>query len=436
MLQLSFLYIDEGPYMPSLEHLVQHYMHFSDGLPINLRYSVPPKPKPPLPLFSTIPRKEHKKIAPLPVVDKLSSKKDHRAISSLELNVTTKYPPQRNMSIPSDDLMNTVGISSSPPDSKNKGKDKDLLKFRSLKLKSPKKRNIIIDGMKSLKKNKAKVAAPETPAKNELEEIAPAWKNLSFSTDLKLADPGLYNVPTNNSAVEEFPSRTPRDLQHRSVSQLDNQNNNSSITQDYFVAGDNTIHSDHDKGSEEIYFIDAPTMTKTDLPSTSFQYVPFKHVPYFPDGSPPPINNNNPMETMPSNDPRFNRLESTTSTCSMDSEYFAQHKHIIDSRIATPNYFIPKSNLQLNEVLGEGEFGSVYKGILRLEKDNKNYDETNVAIKTLHDEQQSKQNRAEFLREASVMIKLSHHCIVKLIGISKVCCLKFEKKYSSLRIVN
>lgn len=90
--------------MPSLEHLVQHYMHFSDGLPINLRYSVPPKPKPPLPLFSTIPRNERKKIAPLPVAEKLPSKNDFRGNSSLELNLTTKYTPQRNMSIP-DDLM-------------------------------------------------------------------------------------------------------------------------------------------------------------------------------------------------------------------------------------------------------------------------------------------------------------------------------------------
>lgn len=419
---MSFLYIDEGPYMPSLEHLVQHYMHFSDGLPINLRYSVPPKPKPPLPLFSTIPRKERKKIAPLPNLDKSTPKKDNRANSSLELNVTTKYSPQRNMSIPSDDLMNTVGISSSPPDSKSKGKDKDP--FRSLKL--PKKKGNLLNGLTSLRKNKNKQTTTETPVKNELEEIPPAWKNLSFSTEFKLTDAGLYNVPTNNSAVEDLPPRSSGDSKNLSVPQSDHQNNNSSISQDYFVARDNTIHSDHDKDSEEIYFIDAPTMTKNEPPTTSFQYVPFKHVPYFPDGSPPPVNNNNPMETVLPNDPRFNRLESTTSTCSMDSEYFAQHKHMIDSRIATPNYFIPKSNLQLNEVLGEGEFGSVYKGMLRIEKDNKNCDETPVAIKTLHDGH-CKQNRAEFLREASVMIKLSHHCIVKLIGISKVvvCNLSF-----------
>jgi len=41
-----------------------------------------------------------------------------------------------------------------------------------------------------------------------------------------------------------------------------------------------------------------------------------------------------------------------------------------------------------------------------------------VAIKTLHQEHVAA-NRDEFLREAKVMIGLNHHCIVKLIGVSK-----------------
>jgi tyrosine-protein kinase len=44
--------------------------------------------------------------------------------------------------------------------------------------------------------------------------------------------------------------------------------------------------------------------------------------------------------------------------------------------------------------------------------------QTDVAIKTLHQEHVAA-NRDEFLREAKVMIGLNHHCIVKLIGISK-----------------
>lgn len=399
--------------MPSLEHLVQHYMHFSDGLPINLRYSVPPKPKPPLPLPSTIPRKQRKKTAPMAVEGNSTSKRDHRSNSNAELNIPIKFPAQRNMSIPSDDLMNTVGVSVSPPDLKNKSKDKGRhndVNFLSLKMKSPKKSGMFT----SLRKSKDKKKSIEATVKNELEEIPQNLKNLSFSSDFKLADDTTYNIPTNNSAVEDLQSRPVQEAPIRSISQMDNQNNNSSITQEYFVAGDNTLNDDHDKGSEEIYFIDAP---KVELPSTSFQYVPFKNIPYFPDDSPLAVNNNNPMDKAPFNDPRLNRLESTTSSCSMDSEYFAQHKNIIDARITTPNYFIPKANLLLNDTLGEGEFGSVFKGVL---KSANGKEDLPVAIKTLHDEH-CKQNKTEFLREASVMIKLSHHCIVKLIGISKVC---------------
>lgn len=58
-----------------------------------------------------------------------------------------------------------------------------------------------------------------------------------------------------------------------------------------------------------------------------------------------------------------------------------------------------------------------------------------VAIKTLHDEH-CKENRAEFLREASVMIKLSHHCIVKLIGISKVSTHTLDNSMTNLIFVN
>ena len=41
-----------------------------------------------------------------------------------------------------------------------------------------------------------------------------------------------------------------------------------------------------------------------------------------------------------------------------------------------------------------------------------------VAIKTLHQEHIAA-NRDEFLQEARVMIGLNHHCVVRLIGVSK-----------------
>ncbi|CAK1602261.1 unnamed protein product [Parnassius mnemosyne] len=52
----QWLFIDDGPYLESLERLVEHYSSVPDGLPTRLTTPVPPKPKPPLPEFSTMPR--------------------------------------------------------------------------------------------------------------------------------------------------------------------------------------------------------------------------------------------------------------------------------------------------------------------------------------------------------------------------------------------
>ncbi|CAK1540188.1 unnamed protein product [Leptosia nina] len=56
----EWLFIDNGPYLESLERLIEHYSSVVDGLPTKLSIPVPPKPKPPLPEFSTMPRtKKH-----------------------------------------------------------------------------------------------------------------------------------------------------------------------------------------------------------------------------------------------------------------------------------------------------------------------------------------------------------------------------------------
>ncbi|XP_011302292.1 tyrosine-protein kinase shark isoform X2 [Fopius arisanus] len=74
--------------------------------------------------------------------------------------------------------------------------------------------------------------------------------------------------------------------------------------------------------------------------------------------------------------------------------------------------FIPGDNLILGEVLGEGEFGAVYEGVLT------NGVQVPVAIKTLRDTHNIA-TREEFLREARLMMTFDHHCIVKLIGLSQ-----------------
>ncbi|XP_049874741.1 tyrosine-protein kinase Shark [Pectinophora gossypiella] len=54
--EASWLFIDDGPYLECLERLIEHYSTVPDGLPTRLTTPVPPKPKPPLPEFSTMPR--------------------------------------------------------------------------------------------------------------------------------------------------------------------------------------------------------------------------------------------------------------------------------------------------------------------------------------------------------------------------------------------
>uniref|UniRef100_A0A182FWA4 Non-specific protein-tyrosine kinase n=1 Tax=Anopheles albimanus TaxID=7167 RepID=A0A182FWA4_ANOAL len=96
-----------------------------------------------------------------------------------------------------------------------------------------------------------------------------------------------------------------------------------------------------------------------------------------------------------------------------------------------PSYFIPKECIHSETVLGRGEFGYVYQGYLEPWPEEvatvglalpgaspATIGRVPVAIKKVFDSQERRQ-RTDFLREASVMIRLRHHCIVRLIGICK-----------------
>lgn len=445
------MYIDDGPYMPSLEHLIQHYMTFSDGLPINLRYPVPPRSKPPLPNFATIPKSTR---VGLKSPSTLNLSNDVEAAAAAASRPFAK----RNVSIPNDAMMmNTVGICAADEkellpekSTPSKSKNHDILNFRSLKIKSPRK-NIIIDGMKSLKKkqttkkvDKSSTVA-EMDAKSEIPQLSLSLKNLSFSSDLKLATNSttvpldtLYNVPTNNTMVVSATVETIADS-------TNSNNNNIDSNAEYFTASDCDYFGAQDKDAEEIYFVDAPTILQQpqevssvapplpdSAPPTMHKsvvgYTAFRHVPHFPDGTPMPhANNNNSL-------PTFDRLDSTISLQSTASDRFFRQQSSVDNSASprieptdgnsnkNPMHFIPKDNLELHEVLGEGEFGSVFRGSFRrdpLTGGSVAGGTIPVAVKTLHDEHCT-QNRTEFLREASVMIKLQHHCIVNMIGISRV----------------
>lgn len=468
--------------MLTLDHLVQHYMRFSDGLPTKLRYPVQPIPKPPLPPppmpasqsgQGTPPKgsKFFKKICSPNAQQMLSDdlNKDRNDASPLTGKPEIK---ERNLSLPSDDLMNQIGLSGpnmnvslspkNPASATGKPKKSprkssgDIPIFNSLKF--PKGRNIIIDGMKSLKISrkdaKSKLKETNDTAENlsnlttTNDNISMSLKNLTFSSDIN-DDSTIYKVPKNIPVAQSMNDIHNHNVLAPTSNLLPKKANNDSPSSDdldLFTQSDKDINlvgtieeAQEDNAIEEIYFVEAPTKALP-ISSVSFNYVAFKQVPYFPPAnsvSPNKIdatnssnvnNNNNNTQSPPSNNEhtRAESALSVESTFSNDLELLLSihnqsnaNGNMIDDTKTSPNYYIPATSIQLNDVLGVGEFGSVYKGNMKCEYQNGESKEIPIAVKTLHDEH-CRENRIEFLREASVMIKLSHHCIIKMIGISKV----------------
>lgn len=85
---------------------------------------------------------------------------------------------------------------------------------------------------------------------------------------------------------------------------------------------------------------------------------------------------------------------------------------VVTSQGPMQSTLIMKQSLELGAELGQGEFGSVLKGIWTDPKGNK----VPVALKTLHPEKIA-HGEQEFLREARIMSGLDHPCIVRLIGV-------------------
>lgn len=181
-------------------------MRFADGLPINLKYPVLPKPKPPLPLFSTMPRSSHKK--------------SHDAI---DVPQNLQSPPEhntQNMNLASQ--KHTQMLST-----KKKSKEHTTSVFSTLRLRSPKKSSIL-DSMSTLKKSKHKRKNDSEDDKanvcisdeKELKQAESLLKDLSFSTDFSSLNKStenigivnvsdeFYNVPKNNAPISNDPILT------------------------------------------------------------------------------------------------------------------------------------------------------------------------------------------------------------------------------------
>ncbi|XP_017839899.1 tyrosine-protein kinase Shark [Drosophila busckii] len=362
--KLKFLYIDDGPYLPSLEHLVAHFMRYSYGLPVSLKYAVPPQPKPEVPSFATIPRASHKS----------------PTTPQTPVTPTTPLTPTSPQSMPTP----------------SKKKQKESM-FNTLRLPSPKKG---LFDMNSLRKSKSKnkrsdsessisgmAAAAAAARAEELQAAAPMLKNLSFSTDFSnfnvdadASNPSeLYNVPRNNTPIQLPP------IADKSAAEVE-----------YFTKSDVAIERERAAALNANGYL--PTVDVHMLLNQQLDVASKKVA----------------------------RIDSIISTGSTESEManYLQRKcsgsatsSCAELEQAKQRFFIRAEQLELDTEIGSGEFGSVYRGWLR--RPSAGEIRLEVAIKTLRDEEQHAINKQEFLREASVMMRLEHKCIVRLIGISK-----------------
>ncbi|KAK8723687.1 hypothetical protein OTU49_011493 [Cherax quadricarinatus] len=115
---------------------------------------------------------------------------------------------------------------------------------------------------------------------------------------------------------------------------------------------------------------------------------------------------------VPSRDTLKLDLQSLTISSTTDTTNFCGSSPTMDGN-RTDEIFgeIDINHLSIGQCLGNGEFGSVLKGIWL----SPSGDKIDVAVKTLHND--DKVNKKNFLKEAEVMMNLNHLYIVKLVGI-------------------
>ncbi|XP_036330066.1 tyrosine-protein kinase Shark isoform X1 [Rhagoletis pomonella] len=366
----NYLYIDEGPYLPTLEHLVEHFMHFNDGLPINLKHAVPPEPKPPQPLLSTLPRNKCK--------NKVSNT-SNMFKENAEEELIAGAP---NQTIPK------------PLPKKKRKETANLMLSNFLKIKTK-------TSTRCDEKTSSYMESPTSPhlleefpcrglsfaanftsvGKDPLKATSPD----SFDTSQKLPNAefipaqDMYNVPKNNSAVVELVAEVGLKFQgtkcHEESEIPEFSSNWIKCEEGEHI---NQVDQQSNKSAED-------NLAEVDGRS------PIGHLMY------------------------PERLDLHTFNSLKDNEIVNFFNEV------TMEFCIPFENIELGNLIGEGEFGSVYRGRLKGHKpghidNNFNGD---VAIKTLHKEH-CRASKNDFLREASVMIRLNHHCIVQLIGVSKM----------------
>ncbi|CAO1443093.1 unnamed protein product [Diamesa tonsa] len=320
----KYQFIDDGPYMLSLEDLIHHYQIFSDGLPVNLRFNVEPQPKPPVPIPPRTTLKKHT------LTDMKFSRK-----SSLPNNLSAI-----NLS-PIEIQTQKTKVSTSP-NSKSSWKNSMPNVFRKKK------------------KNRSNQEVVAEKSSHHEPHVMENIKSIRFPGPA-VQSGEEYDIPVKPIAPKQFFDA-------------------SDPTVDEFTKSDRKMlqekHPGFDEKNhriEETYFVDAPSIKN--------------------DNS---INKNCTITDPAIYDCQNNLISQINSTTGL-------------------SYYVDQDNLIIeNELLGSGDFGNVFRGHLTVENNRI----IQVAVKTLQIEQYQ-QNISEFLREASIMIKLQHSCIVRLIGISK-----------------
>lgn len=181
----QFFYIDEGPFMPSLEHLIEHYQNFVDGLPTRLKYPVKPPivpPAPPVIDFNTI-RKTRQQSLP-----------NNPSAFSLQATspVAPPVPPLPNKMPSNSNNINNNNNASVPSEKPTKQQKPSPIK------------TIITDGFRSFRRNKSSSSNNNTSSNSankandiKLEIASSPLTNLTFTSDFHLDQ--MYQTPRDSS---------------------------------------------------------------------------------------------------------------------------------------------------------------------------------------------------------------------------------------------
>ncbi|XP_063699898.1 tyrosine-protein kinase Shark isoform X2 [Culicoides brevitarsis] len=178
----KFFYIDEGPFMPSLEHLIEHYQNFIDGLPTRLKFPVKPPivpPAPPVIDFNTL-RKQRQMSLPN------AANPSGFSFSSIQQQQQATSP-----------VMNAPPVPPLP----NKMPEKPVKQPKSSPIKT-----MISDGFRSFRRNKSSSSSNNNNASTgkstndiRLEIASSPLQHLTFTSDFHLDQ--TYQTPRESGSV-------------------------------------------------------------------------------------------------------------------------------------------------------------------------------------------------------------------------------------------